>query len=165
MQERLRSTLDHLVEGYGELAAQVRGPDRELAAVPQAWWALRNQRAPGSPGVPQASRTARRPHRARPAVASPIDPRLVPARLLGLSADPGSAELYLSRDPTSDGAVRIEVPAFAGGDIDANLARRLLVRVVDWRTRSGMGYSPWFLGAVRLRAAGSKPPCRSPVEL
>lgn len=151
--ERLCSALDHLAEGYAELAAQVRGPDRELAAVQQAWRALRNQRMPSSPAVSQTPRTAWRPRRGRPAAASPIDPRLVPARLLGVSADPGSAELYLSRDPSTDGAVRIEVPAFAGGDVDENLARRLLVRVVDRQTSDPLGHGMLTMVPGRRSAA------------
>lgn len=151
--ERLCSALDHLAEGYAELAAQVRGPDRELAAVQQAWRALRNQRVTGSPAVPHTPRIARRPRRGRAATASPIDPRLVPARLLGVSADPGSAELYLSRDPAADGAVRIEVPAFAGGDVDENLARRLLVRVVDRQTSDPLAHGMLTMVPGRRSAA------------
>lgn len=83
---------------------------------------------------------------------SPIDPRLVPARVLGMSTDPGAAELYPATDPAAGAAVRIEVPAF-GSDIDEDRARRLLVRVVDLRTADPLGHGPLTMVPVRRSAA------------
>ena len=141
LQEGLRSALDHVVAGYAELATHVSGPDLQLAAVPQAWRSLGDHRAPGgAPTVPQQPRRPQRSRSDHPAAESQIDPRLVPARLLGDSAEPGSAELYPVHDSTGSSAVRIEVVAFAGADIDEDLAQRLLVRVVDRRTSDPLGH-------------------------
>jgi hypothetical protein len=138
--ERLRSALDHLAADYAELATHVAGPDLQLAEVQRAWQALGDRRTAGTLVVRRRTRRTQRPHSPRPAVESPIDPRLVPARLLGVPADPGSAELYPSPEPTVGGAVRVEVPAFAGADVDESLAHRLLVRLVDRRTSDPLGH-------------------------
>lgn len=140
LQERLRSTLDHLVAGYAELTTHVSGPDLQLAAVQRAWRSLCDHRVPGAPMLPRQLRRPQRPRSDRPVAENPIDPRLVPARLLGGPADPGSAELYPVHDPTGNSAVRIEVVAFAGADVDDDPAQRLLVHVVDRRTSDPLGH-------------------------
>jgi hypothetical protein len=130
---RLRAAIDQLVEGYVGLAATVAGPDRELAAVPAAWRALRDRVHPSVTGsVPQPRRSKRVDRRSGAVRSNLLDPRQIPARVLAMSADPGAAEVRLVSTASGD-EVRIEVSAF-GPTVDEDLARRLQVRLLDRRT-------------------------------
>ncbi len=127
MPELLASAVQSLVDGYEELAAEVGGPDRELAAVGEAW---RRRLRPVGGARRRAASAHRRPEPAGTPPSSMIDPRLLRARILRLAADPARPEIVLEVDGA---AVHVRVPAF-GGVVDPTLRTRLAVRLVDRRT-------------------------------
>jgi len=156
---RLLSALDQLVDGYGQLAASVSGPDRDLAAVPALWRSMRDRDQPGDGAVSvPRRRKGRRDRRRGAGVSSLIDPRQIPARLLALSADPAAGEVHLM--PTADGdEVRIEVPAFGAG-LDEDTTRRLQVRLIDRHTSDPLRYG--LLTIAATRSAGRRFQCIVP---
>lgn len=153
--KRLLDDLACLVEGYVLLAGNVTGVDRDLEAVPRTWKSVLAEpsTAPSTDGAGPVRAT--RGPRARPRTSaranSLIDPRRVRARLLGLSRDPADAEVSLV-DPHGDGsAVRVQVPAY-GRRVDPELARRLVVRLVDRRSAEPRGHA-----LLRVVRAGGRP--------
>jgi hypothetical protein len=165
--KRLLDDLACLVEGYVLLAGNVTGVDRDLEAVPRTWKSVLAtvSTAVASADGADPARVARGP-RPRPRVSaratSLIDPRRVRARLLGLSRDPGDAEISLD-DPHGDGSeVRVQVPAY-GRRVDPELARCVVVRLVDRRSAEPRGHAllrvgrvggrPYFEGTLPLRGS------------
>jgi hypothetical protein len=143
----LRAGLHHLVKGYAELRGEVSGPDRRLSAVGPAWLRLRHRLAARRPAAPCPARGHGDPAAAvaDPATTSMIDPRQLPARILGLAADPRHAEISMSGAAGRD-VVLVRVPSFAG------LARRrvpslLAVRVVDRHDGGAHAHAPLTSGA------------------
>lgn len=131
----LLDALRHLTEGYSTLAAEVKGPDRELAAVLDGWRQLsrRSDAAwrPASPEeVPRTPFSSTR--------SSMIDPRQVQARVLALSTDPSVAEISVIEGPGD--VVHIRVPAF-GREVDLDVVARLTARLVDQKTGNAKGHA------------------------
>ncbi len=163
---RLLDDLACLVEGYVLLAGTVTGVDRDLEAVPRTWKSVLAATSISAAAVDGAgpARAARGP-RTRPRMparaTSLIDPRRVRARLLGLSREPADAEISLVDEHGDGSAVRVQVPAY-GRRVDPELARRLVVRLVDRRSAEPRGHAllrvvraggrPCFEGTVPLRS-------------
>ncbi|WP_028922038.1 hypothetical protein [Pseudonocardia acaciae] len=150
---RLALALEHLVEGYRALTSEVAGRDRELTAVLDGWRRLVRAREAGRAGLgrrrgAEGGRTQASPCPARRGD-SMIDPRQAPARVFALSADPGSAEVTLSKPtPGAADSVLVRVPAYRR-DVDPDVMSRLLVRLVHRETAEPRGHAALSLTAAR----------------
>lgn len=164
MPARLRAAMADLVGGYADLAGRVNGPDRDLAAVQDAWQAhLAGTATAETPSAPVVGRHSSLRSRGCPSdESSMIDPRRVMARVLGLSADPSAGEVRLSRDPAAD-AVLVEVPAFC--DLDQGSGRRMLVRLIDRRSSDQLGHGLLVIAPGRPSRRGGRRYFRCTVPL
>lgn len=131
----LLDALRRLTEGYATLATEVKGPDRELAAVLDGWRRL-SQRSDAARRPSSPEEVRRTPFSSTRS--SMLDPRQVQARVLALSTDPSVAEISVIEGPGD--AVHIRVPAF-GREVDLDVAARLTARLVDQRTGNAKGHA------------------------
>jgi hypothetical protein len=157
---QLQHAADALVDGYSALRDHLADLDSRLTAVIESRHAPRR---PALSGLP--ARLARRsrvedpaPDQAHQAM-SLIDPRHVRARVLRLGDRPRSAEISFSPALAEDeDTILVHVPAF-GHQVDPEIARRLMVRLVD-RT-SGRDHS---YAALTARARPSWFECTMPLR-
>jgi hypothetical protein len=136
----LLAAVHELVESYAALTAVV-GRDRALAAVQRAWESRDGAGAAVAAGRPRQRGRA-------PASGSPLDPRLVRARVLALSGDPVVGEVEVSPGGRDEALVR--VPVFAPS-ADSDIVDRLLVRLVDRRSSVPLAH-----GVLTVRRRGPR---------
>lgn len=127
----LLPVLQRLVDGYAELLGEVdKRRDGDLKAVLDGWRRVVKV-GPTSAPSPAASPVS-------PATGvNMLDPRQVPARVLGLSDDPACAEISVVVVAADD--VLVRVPAF-GRLVDPDVRSRLAARLVDRRSGRAGGH-------------------------
>jgi hypothetical protein len=134
----LYSGLRRLANGYAALRREVvDGPEKELARVAKAWSGLKarvpiaNRSASDFAGAVAPYLVRDEPAAGKADWTSLVDPRQLPARVVGIGATEIRMEtVYENQKP----AVLVTVPAFGPTLPSATVAERLLVRLVDRRS-------------------------------
>ncbi len=143
----LREGLRRLVHGYVALMTEVRGGDRDLGLVIEAWDDLCRAQPesvhPDHRPAPRPLPIRRRNPSAETTPAGLIDPRQVPARILMMDADPDRPEITVR--PAGSGEVRnvrtvvVDVPVFGHFAAEHGAGSRILARLVDRRSGRAHG--------------------------
>lgn len=152
----LYAGLERLVDGYETLRRTVvDGPEKELAKVGRTWARLlaqlpvvnrfSSEEADGDDAAQQVAASD------NVALTSLVDPRQLPARVVGIGR--AAAEVRMEEVRLDEGpAVLVTVPAYGPRLPAADLADRLLVRLVD--RKSGKVHQPAMLTLVTGDEAG-----------